>query len=378
MPTRLLRKVAFAPLWLAACFGQYEPVSDQASGSTGTGPGVTSTGLDPTSGTTDAGDTTQAGTTTGDASGGSGSDTTAEPLECDHVDILFVVDFSVSMAVFSDTFGALLPAADELIDGLERVDSYHIGITTNSGVPQNAAAYVPPEGTTGGSMTGGSTTGSTTTTGDSTTGSSGPEPPSCEEIGSLFRPVEQECYEMLEGRPYVTKGDAVAAGLLCLIGEPLLLDLELETPRTVEAIIAALGDANEPGGCNEGFHQAGDPLVIIVVTDADDVGGPFPPIAAATIIANEGTADTLAFTLLSEPTCSCPGAPEPCRGDVGCPAQPPCKLVSVAEDLFGTDQPGRVRETDLCNALRGNDRPFQEALLTAIEEQLPLVCATRR
>ncbi|MEM6989983.1 MAG: hypothetical protein AAF721_05785 [Myxococcota bacterium] len=341
---------AFVSVLLAACFDD--------PGSTGATGDVVSTTTGPPASTSSSSDGSDEGKQTGSTAAAAPDSTSeSDPAECPHVDVLFVIDFSESMSAFQDVLiNAVFPIATEIQAELSNLGSYHIGVTTNSGVPQNANAFNPDE---------------------SGTGTTGGEPGSrsCEAVGSLFRAKDVDCYATLGGKPYADETDDPVEALTCLLTAGAFESEALEEPRTLDTIVSALGEANDPGGCNEGFHAPGDALAIIVLTDAEDVTGPTPPEAAGLIIANEGAADAVALSVIGAPACAC--SPDDGRCEVpGCGAEPLCSVNSLGELFYAAAAEDNYRFTDICTSVTGRLNPFADALLSVFTSQIPAACGT--
>lgn len=160
---------------------------------------------------------------------------------CTKIDLLFVIDGSISMDVAQDKLTA---AADTFIDAIEAqlVDAadYHIGVITTTEYTHNRRGCTAP--------------------GSLVTQTGGP--------GSS----DAQCGPFASGDPWVGTGDALQESLSCTLGIGLGNgNVEL----TAEAILAAVtGDG--PGGCNAGFVRSDALLAVVIVTDTDDPSA-YPP-----------------------------------------------------------------------------------------------------
>jgi hypothetical protein len=163
---------------------------------------------------------------------------------CAELDILFVIDQSLSMeeqCVEESLVLALVGAYQEIFAAIAgNVDSFHIGLTTASILPEN--------------------------------------PAECRDMGALLRgKLGDECYETkVHGTPYLDERQENAAQLseaiFCLAKAGTVGDgpVEQANARPVEAMLAALDPARSaPGGCNEGFVRPGAPLLTFMFTNSD-------------------------------------------------------------------------------------------------------------
>lgn len=346
-PTRIV--CALAPLLASpGCYGEFVPPAVEPDGSSSTSGGSTEAPAD--SGTESITGTVSGSTTTGPR------DAARLPPGC-HVDILFVVDFSLSMAGFADilleSFFGLTETFPQLLGEL---GSYNFAITTNSIVPWNEEAYFP-EGET---------------------------PIDCTGIGSLTRPIDAECYDAFDGNPYLTESTDLSTALTCVLDTIAPASLVLEPTLPLTAIESALSpEINARGQCNDGFHDPDDPLIIVVITSsADDSGNTLPAGTAARILdAVDLDASRLAVTVIGGPACECDGGKDGCG--VECPArlpggppEAPCSLVALTDFVFAADGlDGHVQYTDICEEPTKRFDPFGDFLAQSLSKQADLVCA---
>ena len=203
------------------------------------------------------GGTTATTPTGGEAAGGAGGTTTTTTSSsgpdcaCDALDVLIVIDNSYSIL---DHYQLLLPlfadVGPTILGVVGRACSYHVGV-----VP------LTPE--------------------------VNPSPPSCNTLGDLSRVDYQGNLCDLDNGIYITEKDVehFATSMNCLVTEETRPD---GTERALEAVFDVLdGARNAPGGCNDGFYRPDAPLLVVLITDSDDVlsdvdgvdGGLDPPAA---------------------------------------------------------------------------------------------------
>lgn len=155
---------------------------------------------------------------------------------CEKVDLLFVIDDSISMAGEQQNLIASFPAFIEGIQtGLEGVSSYHVGVVTTNVYGYNA--------------------------------------PDCRQIGTLVTSTGganssgAACGPFSEGR-YLGSGDNLEQQFACAaqVGTDGPVD-----ERPMQAMQTAVGPVHAvPGGCNEGFVRSDALLVVVIVTDEED------------------------------------------------------------------------------------------------------------
>lgn len=180
------------------------------------------------------------------ANGGAGGDL-IEPTgaggspgaPCQKVDILFVVDNSASMDDNQESLIASFPGFVSAIqEGLAGVDSYHIGVVTSD-------AYAHNE-------------------------------PGCTAIGDLVTRTgggassNAECGPFGGGRRYMDETDpGLASKFACAAKVGATGD---DDERVARALIEAIDpQKNAPGGCNAGFSRLDSLLVVVLITDEDDI-----------------------------------------------------------------------------------------------------------
>lgn len=307
---------------LAGCFGTYQPLMDDETGSTSTGdssggadvPSSTTAGSDSSSG---AADESSSDTTTGAPV----RDTTGGPDACDHIDVLVVVDMSSSMADYLNggLLQGLFAVTDAGLDTLDSIGSYHIGLTTNGGLPSNAMSSTLPDAE------------------------------DCTEVGSLIRPLTESCEGAVGEHPFIDETSNLVPAFTCLIQGALGDVSAAEEHRTIDAIGNALSaDANAEGSCNAGFHADDDPLLIIVASDGEDLSMMDPQQIAGPF--QSGTPRQVTVAVFGGPVCECE-RPEPreCNAE-GCAAAPPCRVQEVTNLLFASIDPDeQTRFTELCS-----------------------------
>jgi hypothetical protein len=216
-------------------------------------------------------------TSAGDEGGNGGA--------CTKLDLLFVIDGSISMDVAQEK---LAGAAEAFIAAIETelVGSadYHIGVVTTTAYAPNVAGCTAP--------------------GSLVVQTGGP--------GSS----EAACGPFAAGDSFISPADADLAGKLgCMLGIGL-------GNGNVELTASAITDAvtgDGPGGCNAGFVRDDALLVVVLVTDTDDpsayppdMGSPGDPAAWFTAVANaKGGLETnivmVSVIPPSNPTCTVEG-----------------------------------------------------------------------
>ena len=155
---------------------------------------------------------------------------------CSKVDLLFVVDDSISMAGEQANLVASFPDFIDAIQAqLPEADSYHVGVVTTNAYEFNANG--------------------------------------CTELGALVTQTggasssAASCGPFAAGR-YMTDGDDLPDVFACAakVGVDGSTD-----ERPIQAMTVALGPAYAGGGgCNEGFLRDDALLVVVVITDEED------------------------------------------------------------------------------------------------------------
>jgi hypothetical protein len=163
--------------------------------------------------------------------------------ECTNVDILFVIDNSGSMA---DQQDSLLASFEGFVAGIEAnlafAESYHVGVIASSPYYENAEGC--------------------TALGDLVTQTGGIESSHC--VGAPFT----------SGKHYMDQTEIDLTAKFKCVAELGVGGSDDE--KVAGALLGAIAPANqEPGACNEGFARLDSLLVIVIVTDEDDVAEPF-------------------------------------------------------------------------------------------------------
>ena len=176
--------------------------------------------------------------------GRSSADDGGDADECTNVDILFVIDNSASMA---DQQESLLASFEGFVagiqDNLAYAESYHVGVVSTDQYWNNG------EGCTG--------------LGDLVTQTGGLESSNC--VGSPFA----------SGHRYLDQSEPdLTSKFKCVA------DLGIggsDDEKVAGALLGALAPANnaEAGACNDGFSRLDSLLVIVIITDEDDVPEPY-------------------------------------------------------------------------------------------------------
>ncbi|MFO0605601.1 MAG: hypothetical protein U0324_20635 [Polyangiales bacterium] len=161
---------------------------------------------------------------------------------CDKVDLLFVIDDSGSM---DDNQRSLAASFDGFIRGvrarLAGVQSYHIGVVTSEDYRANA--------------------------------------PGCTGIGNLVTRTggpnasNMNCGPFASGAAYLTEAEPDLAGKFRCVAQ--LGSGGDDNERMARGMLNAVDPANNaPGRCNAGFARRDSLLVIVLITDEDDVPTP--------------------------------------------------------------------------------------------------------
>lgn len=240
---------ALAPLALSLSLACGDSAGDSATAASSTSV-TTATNSGPAS-TTDEPTSTGAGSGSGSQSSGSsgvqgpkldvGADTTtAEPGEgCPSVDILFVIDSSGSMADQQDSLIASFPGFIAAVQSqLGGAKSYHIGVVTSSDYYENAQGCG--------------------TIGDLITKTGGPESSgkNCQPFSSGARFLDESEPDL--GAKFACVGKVGTGGS--------------DDERMIRGMLDALRpDKNGPQGCNANFSRPEALLVVVLITDEDDV-----------------------------------------------------------------------------------------------------------
>lgn len=163
----------------------------------------------------------------------------AAPDECKNVDILFVVDNSASMGDNQESLIASFPGFVSAIqENLALAESYHIGVVTTDDY------YVNGEGCT--------------SIGDLVTKTGGIES------------SNKACGPFTAGHRYLNEQEANLQEKFACIAKVGVGGNDDE--RVAKALLGALDPAkNAADGCNAGFLRQDALLVIVIITDEDDV-----------------------------------------------------------------------------------------------------------
>ncbi|MFZ4738772.1 MAG: hypothetical protein ACOYM9_22645 [Bradymonadia bacterium] len=251
---------------------------------------------------------------------------------CTSVDVLVVLDSSGSMVDNQVSVAASVPGfIQKLRERLSFSRSYHLGLTTTSDYPWNAPGC--------------------TAIGDLVTQTGGPEA-----LGEVCTPFADGQRFLTEREPdLVDSFDCIAR-----VGAG-----GADDERMMRAMLDAVSpEKNGPGGCNEGFLRPDSLLVLILLTDEDDVpdlcdgdgvcqtygsGGDKQAWYDELVAARGGTAEGIVvISILGR------------RGDNACGAVPAAKLIGFT-GLFGEN--GYLG--DIC--AEQYDTVFDEALPVVVD-----------
>lgn len=170
--------------------------------------------------------------------GGSGNQGGSAPAECPNVDVLFVIDNSGSMADQQQSliasFGGFVKGMQERLSGAK---SYHVGVvSTDDYGGNNGCGQI----------------------GDLITQTSGP---------SSSKAV---CTPFAGGGRFLTEAEADLATKFSCVAQIGVGGNDDERPA--RAFMNALDPKrNAPGACNAGFSRQDSLLVLVIITDEDDV-----------------------------------------------------------------------------------------------------------
>ncbi|MEM9462515.1 MAG: hypothetical protein AAGF11_50670 [Myxococcota bacterium] len=208
---------------MAGCLGQLDPLQPLAS-------------------------TESTSSNTSESSTGPAAGPTCEKpqLQCNAVDVLFIIDNSGSMSDdFNDLTLDLISEEESRIESLFRtiadsVCSYHIGVTSTTPAPD----YQPSDCQIRGALSRGTTN---------------PIPPATPTIWDEDHP------------PWISEEDEESQAISDLTSLFFVGEKNEDDERQLDTLLASIGpDLIEPGGCNEGFLRDGVPLLVVLVTDEDD------------------------------------------------------------------------------------------------------------
>jgi hypothetical protein len=211
---------------LAGCGGDQPPTATGDETGIGDGSGTASGGIN-----LDDGEVLDV------ANGGSaGNDSDSMTDGCKKVDLLFVIDNSVSMANEQGNLVSSFPGFIEAMrEQLADTQGYHVGITTTD-------IYTPSL--------------------------------ECAEPGSLVVRTggddssDEECGPYAEGGRYMTEADDLENVFSCAAQVGVGGDID---ERPITMMLSALSDdQNGAGGCNEGFLRDDALLVVVLITDEED------------------------------------------------------------------------------------------------------------
>ncbi|MBK8256577.1 MAG: hypothetical protein IPK82_28390 [Polyangiaceae bacterium] len=211
-------------LWASTLFGC------SATGDVTSGSGATA-------GSSTTGNSGQGGDTLFDPTGGKGG--AGGAAECKNVDILFVVDNSASMGdnqqSLINSFPGFVSAIQEKLSGAE---SYHIGVVTTDDYTYNDAG--------------------------------------CTKIGNLVTKTggiessNSTCGPFGGGRRYLDETDSNLGDKFACIAKVGVAGNDDE--RVARALLNAIDPANNGSGtCNQGFARLDSLLLVVIITDEDDV-----------------------------------------------------------------------------------------------------------
>lgn len=203
----------------------------------------------------------------------------------------------------------------------------------------------------------------------------------CTQLGALVR-GQDACVEAFDERPFLTEEDDLGGGITCL-AQGLLsgqVSATYERPQILDTLLALLGADDDPAleACNEGFHQSPDPMVVILIADADDEsdGTVFNAVAEA-IGTQEGPSlkDVGLFVIGTDAS----GCPDPAVDEGNdCGAEPACRVQEFIDIGFVNPALERnVRRFNICRTLDKDTADVAEALLVQLTAVIAQVCSQR-
>jgi hypothetical protein len=236
--------------------------------------------------------------------------------ECPNVDVLFVVDNSASMA---DNQASLIASFPGFIAGIQErlagAKSYHVGVVSSDAYYANAAG--------------------------------------CTDIGDLVTQTggiessNAACGPFASGSSYLDESEPDLGSKFACIAQ--VGSAGSDDERVFRALLDATDPANSaPGACNAGFSRLDSLLVVVIITDEDDVAdgcdgqtcmtygsGLTPEEAAAQLVAHKaGLAENVVvLSLLGQ------------KLDNSCGAQPASKLMGFTHEFGDSGLLG-----DVCSA----------------------------
>ncbi len=253
------RAVMGAGLGLAlACGG-----GDDPRASAGTSGLSLSATLPPTDGTLDGADTSER------LDLGSGADVPLQPMRCNKIDLVFVVDNSASMYDEQQSLLASFPSfIDEIGQVLEGNDYQVMVIDTDIG--QWSGCYESIYNSFDCGLW---------------CPANCPDGCDCECNSEPCAPFSAQPCDALLGAGRITSANGMSCGLpgrrylvpqdpdpqgsfTCMASVGIV---GASNERPMQALAQALGELSEPGGCNDGFLRDDALLIVTVVSDEDDV-----------------------------------------------------------------------------------------------------------
>jgi hypothetical protein len=179
-------------------------------------------------------ETSESGSASESADSSSSESTGGPDCACQKLDILFVLDNSVSFSAHAMSLAlGVFQATPEINDFVDTICDFHAGVTTSLPKTNN--------------------------------------PAECQMLGALGTTDADgdSCGYADQGRSYITKQDDFQNDIVCALNAGITLPDGGESP--MGAMFAALGDPlNQPGACNEGFLRDDAPLLLIVISDVDE------------------------------------------------------------------------------------------------------------
>jgi len=243
-----------------------EPPAASPAGTTTTGPA--STGGGSTTAVADGESSDETAAERLDLGGG--GDLPIEPMRCDKIDLVFVVDNSASMFDEQLSLQASFPEFVEQIEQVLPSGDYQVLVLDTDVGPWNDGCYAAIYG----SFDCGLWCGANCEEGCNCECNAEPcapfSPMPCDAqlgAGRVTNSAGAPC-GIPAGRRFLRPEDPDPAGAFQCMATVGLLGSPNERP--MQALTTALGVLGEPGGCNEGFLRDDALLIVTVVTDEDD------------------------------------------------------------------------------------------------------------
>lgn len=216
-----------------------------------------------------SGDAMSADSTGGRLDLGGGSDLPLQPMRCDKIDLVFIIDNSASMFDEQLSLQASFPS---FIDELEQVlpsGDYQVLVLDTDVGPWNGCYDAMYNSFDCGLWCGANCeAGCNCECNSEPCAPFTPMPCSAQLGAGLVTNSAGASCGIPDDRRYMRADDPDPQGMFQCMSTVGILGVPNERP--MQAVMTALGPLSEPGGCNEGFLRDDALLVITLVTDEDD------------------------------------------------------------------------------------------------------------